>query len=38
VRVVKKKAAKKAKVAVKDLKPKKDVKGGGEPINERKLR
>ncbi len=35
---MKKKAAKKAKVAMKDLKPKKDVKGGAEPIAGRKLK
>ncbi len=34
---MKKKAAKKAKVAMKDLKPKKDVKGGAEPAG-RKLK
>ncbi len=34
---MKKKAAKKTKVAVKDLKPKKDVKGGAGPVNNRKL-
>jgi len=32
---MKKKEAKKAKVAMKDLKPKKEVKGGAEPVGAR---